>query len=159
MPAMLVKSSCAPRREGATLTTCSLINNQVIQVNGHGGRREGAGRKPGAFNRIAADIRALAEPFGAAAVAELARLAGLTKAPGALNEATRVAALRELLDRGYGRATTILAGDSEAPPAVIRFEWASAAPPAADVAATVIDAVTDDTHSSAPLTLAWQSDC
>jgi hypothetical protein len=126
-------------------------------MNGHGGRREGAGRKPRAFNKVTADIRQLAQPYGAPAVAELARLAGLTKAPGALNEATRVAALRELLDRGYGRATTILAGDSEAPPAVIRFEWASAAPSAAaDAAATA--AATIDAEAR-PLSLIWENNC
>jgi hypothetical protein len=129
-----------------------LINNQVNQMNGHGGRRAGAGRKPYAFNKITADIRQLAQPYGAPAVAALARLAGLTAKPGAANEATRVAALRELLDRGYGRATTILAADAEAPPAVIQFTWAPATPaPVAAEATTTIEA--------RPLSLIWENNC
>ena len=77
--------------------------------------------------------------------------------PGSANEAIRLGAARELLDRGFGKATTILAGDSEAPPSVIRFEWASAATQPEPVVAAVIEAAADDTRSSAPLTLAWQS--
>src|SRR5215472_724967 len=125
-------------------------------MNGHGGRREGAGRKPRAFNKVTADIRQLAQPYGAPAVAELARLAGLTKAPGAFNEATRVAALKELLDRAYGRATQILAGDADAGPVHYSFSWAPASQPQRE-AAPVIDAPADadDTHSPAPLTLVW----
>jgi hypothetical protein len=95
-------------------------------MNGHGGRREGAGRKAGAVNKATAGIKALAQPYGAPAVAELARLAGLTGAPGAQNEATRVAALKELLDRGFGRATQHVAGDDEAAPVSITFHWADA---------------------------------
>jgi hypothetical protein len=82
-------------------------------VNGHGGRRDGAGRKPGALNKVSADIRALAEPYGAPAVAELAKLAGLTATPGAANDATRVAALRELLDRAYGRPAQYISNTSD----------------------------------------------
>ena len=66
------------------------------------GERRG-GRVKGTPNRTGADVRALAAPYGAPAVAELARLAGLTDAPGAANEATRVIALRELLDRAFGK--------------------------------------------------------
>jgi hypothetical protein len=136
----------------------AVIGNQVFQVRGHGGRREGAGRKPGAFNRVTADVRAIAQPYGASAIAELARLAGLTDAPGAANEATRVAALRELLDRAYGRSLAVIAGDEERGPIVVSFEWAdaaSASPPA--VAEAVID---DDTHAdTVPLTLEWESCC
>jgi hypothetical protein len=120
------------------------------------GERRG-GRKAGVPNKATADIKALARPYGAPAIAELARLGGLTKAPGAPNAAVRVAALRELLDRGYGRATTILAGDSEAPPAVIRFEWASAAPSAAaDAAATAATAIDAEAR---PLSLIWENNC
>ena len=56
------------------------------------------GRKKGTPNKATADVRALAEKYGPKAIAELARLA--TKAK---SEATRVAAIRELLDRAYGR--------------------------------------------------------
>jgi hypothetical protein len=112
------------------------------------------GRKPGVPNKATADIKALARPYGPSAVAALAQLAGLTKARGAANEQTRVMALRELLDRGYGRATTVLAGDSEAPPVTaIQFTWAPAQPAQQPApVATTIDA------SPQPLSLVWQSD-
>ena len=131
-------------------------------MNGHGGKRAGAGRPAGALGRVTADIRALAQPYAASAVAELARLAGLTDAPGAANEATRVAALRELLDRAYGRSVAVLAGDEERGPIHYSFEWAAAAPSAAVPA--VIDG---DARSDAPLTehvepgvrIVWDSAC
>jgi hypothetical protein len=117
------------------------------------GERRG-GRAKGVPNKATADIKMLAQPYGAPAVAELARLAGIGDGPGAANEATRVAALRELLDRGFGRATTVLAGDGEAPPVVISFEWAKA------TSAVVTDAAADDlTPSDAPLTVEWKNSC
>jgi hypothetical protein len=82
-------------------------------------------------------------------------LAGLTDAPGAQHEATRVAALRELLDRGFGKATQHIAGDSDTAPMVISFEWAPAMPPA--VAAE--EATVGGTSTAAPLILEWESSC
>jgi hypothetical protein len=82
-------------------------------------------------------------------------LAGLTDAPGAANEATRVAALKELLDRAYGRSVAVIAGDEERGPLQIDFRWADALPAAADAPA-VIDGETD---ADAPLTLVWESSC
>jgi hypothetical protein len=117
------------------------------------GERRG-GRARGTPNRATADIKALAQPYGAPAVAELARLAGLTDAPGAQHEATRVAALRELLDRGFGKATQHIAGDSDTAPVVISFEWAPALPPA--VAAE--DGSGNSAHTDA-LTLEWETTC
>ena len=66
------------------------------------GRKTG-GRVAGTPNKATADVRALAQAYAPAAIAALARLAGLTDEPGAANEATRVAAMRELLDRAHGR--------------------------------------------------------
>lgn len=65
------------------------------------------GRPKGAVNKATADIRLLAQKYGPDAVKELFRLA--TKAT---SEAARVAALRELLDRGYGKSPQPLVGDS-----------------------------------------------
>jgi hypothetical protein len=50
------------------------------------------------LNKATTDVRELAVQFGPAAITELARLA--TKA---VNEQTRITAIRELLDRAYGR--------------------------------------------------------
>ena len=70
-----------------------------------GGYREGAGRKPGIPNKASGEIKALAREYGPKAIARLAQLSGLLdKTPGADNHATQVAAIRELLDRGYGKA-------------------------------------------------------
>ena len=76
----------------------------------------GSGRKPGQQNRTTLEIKELARVYGPAAIAELARLAGLTKADGSENEGTRVAAIKELIDRGYGKAAQIHAGSDELPP-------------------------------------------
>src|SRR5262249_29551776 len=70
-----------------------------------GGRRPGSGRKMGTPNKATAEIKELAQKYGPEAIAELARLA--TKAE---SEAARVAAIRELLDRGYGRAVQPIVG-------------------------------------------------
>jgi len=63
-----------------------------------GGYRPGSGRKPG-------EVKELARQYGPEAIAELARLA--IKAE---SEAARVAAIKELLDRGYGRAVQPIEG-------------------------------------------------
>lgn len=57
------------------------------------------GRPRGQPNRATADIKVLAHKHGPDAIAELARLAKHAR-----SEMTRVAAIRELLDRGYGKA-------------------------------------------------------
>ena len=62
------------------------------------GKKTG-GRKAGTPNKATADIKALARKSAGVAIKELERLA--TKAK---TEGTRVAAIKELLDRGYGRA-------------------------------------------------------
>ena len=78
------------------------------------GERRG-GRQKGTPNKATADIRALAQKYGDFAIKELARIAEKGE-----NEATRVAALKELLDRGYGKARQPLTGDQpEDPIAVI----------------------------------------
>ncbi len=57
------------------------------------------GRKAGTLNKATADVRALAQQYAPEAVDELARLS--TEAD---SESARVAAIKELLDRSYGRA-------------------------------------------------------
>jgi len=79
-----------------------------------GGARPGAGRKPGVPNKATADIKALAQKYTDKAMKELARLAVEAE-----SEQARVSAIKELLDRGYGKSTQPLSGDSDAAP--IRF--------------------------------------
>jgi hypothetical protein len=57
----------------------------------------------------------MAQPYGPDAIARLALLAGLTDKPGSESEATQLGALKELLDRGYGRAAQTIAGDRDSP--------------------------------------------
>ena len=64
------------------------------------------GRKQGTRNKATAEIRELAQACAPAAIAELARLCLHAK-----TEATRVAAIKEILDRGYGKPTQPIAGD------------------------------------------------
>lgn len=63
------------------------------------GNPKGVGRKPGVPNKATADIKALAQQYGAKAMATLAQI--MESGEG---EAARIAAAKELLDRGYGKA-------------------------------------------------------
>lgn len=65
-----------------------------------GGKREGAGRPKGRRNKITADIKALAQVYAPSAIETLAGIMAKEGAP----EAARIAAAKELIDRGYGKA-------------------------------------------------------
>ena len=71
------------------------------------GERRG-GRQKGTPNKATADIKALAQQYAASAMTELARLA--TEAE---SEAARVAAIKELFDRGFGKSKQPLVGGGE----------------------------------------------
>jgi hypothetical protein len=80
-------------------------------------------------NKATGEIKALAQEYGAPAIAKLAQLSGLIGGqPGAESEAAQIAALKELLDRGYGRATQPLSGDADGAPIAYSFRWADATP-------------------------------
>ena len=91
-------------------------------------RTSGQGRPKGVPNKATADIKALAQPYGPAAIALLAEMAGLVPGTPAEPDAVRVAAIRELLDRGFGKSTQLLAGDADGPPLQVDFRWADALP-------------------------------
>jgi hypothetical protein len=65
------------------------------------GTAKTGGRKVGTVNKSTADIKALAQDYGAAAIAALAGIVD----DAAMPPAARVSAAKELLDRGYGKAT------------------------------------------------------
>lgn len=72
----------------------------------------GSGRKLGSVNKTTADVRALAQQYGPDAILGLAILGGLTpplpRLPAiknATNEQAQKAAMSDLLDRAYGKAT------------------------------------------------------
>lgn len=82
-----------------------------------GGAREGAGRKAGSPNKVTAEVKALAGEYGPDAVLEMAKLAGLVpNAKAAEGEQARIAALKEILDRAYGKPTQHVAGSDDEPP-------------------------------------------
>ena len=78
------------------------------------------GRKRGTPNKATADIKALAQVHASKAMTELARLA--TEAE---SEAARVAAIKELFDRGFGKAKqdldVNLNADISLRPSVVEF--------------------------------------
>jgi hypothetical protein len=60
---------------------------------------KGQSGNPGGRPKVLADVQELARQHAPAAIVELARLALKAK-----NENARISAIRELLDRGYGRS-------------------------------------------------------
>ncbi len=74
------------------------------------GERRG-GRQKGTPNKATADVKEAARQHGAAAVERLAYLMMHAE-----SEAAQVAAIKEILDRGYGKATQPVSGDDDAPP-------------------------------------------
>ena len=75
-------------------------------------RPPGSGRQKGTPNRVTAEVKSLAQRYGRRAIRELAKLA--LKSP---DEQVRLAALRELLNRGYGKPVqpTELSGPDRGP--------------------------------------------
>jgi hypothetical protein len=78
------------------------------------GHAKYGGRVAGTPNKATAEIRDLARADGPAVFKELVRLALESK-----NEQTRVAAIKEILDRGYGRASQPIDGDGQGDPTII----------------------------------------
>ncbi len=74
--------------------------------------KPGPGRPKGSRNKVTMEIKALAEVHAEMAIGELARLA-----QSAESEAARVAAIKELLDRGFGKSPQSLLhqGDPDKP--------------------------------------------
>jgi hypothetical protein len=70
----------------------------------------GQSGNPGGRPKVLHEVRELARTHCPAAIEELARLALNSK-----NEALRLAAIRELLDRGYGKPVPEIEGEVGAP--------------------------------------------
>ncbi len=71
----------------------------------------GQSGNPGGRPAIVGELRALARAHAPEAIAELARLAKDAK-----SETARIAAIKELLDRAYGKATQFLAAGNDVVP-------------------------------------------
>ena len=88
-----------------------LKNNHVKSKRG--GARPGAGRKKGVPNKATADVKAAAQKF---TVDALDTLASIMKA--SESDAARVAAAKELLDRGHGKSPQAITGEGGGPVAL-----------------------------------------
>jgi hypothetical protein len=71
------------------------------------------------------EIQNLARQHAPAGIARLAELAGLVDGEKADTHVAQIAAIKELLDRGLGRAPLILEGDTDRPH-IVEFRWANA---------------------------------
>lgn len=93
-----LRRNVVPAQKLRTMAACRRKTIKGIQSL-RGGKREGAGRKAGVPNKSTADIKALAQQYTGAAMVELARLSVRAE-----SETARVSAIKELLDRGYGKS-------------------------------------------------------
>lgn len=84
------------------------------------------GRVAGTPNKATSDIKALARAYTERAMIELARIATQGE-----SESARVAAIKELFDRGYGKATQLIGGDEDNPLVIVNKEARDAAVAAA----------------------------
>ena len=73
------------------------------------GKKTG-GRVAGTPNKATAEIKDAARVHGPECIELLWTLARTSETDG-----TRVAAIKEILDRGYGKATQLIGGDEDAP--------------------------------------------
>jgi hypothetical protein len=78
--------------------------------------RKTGGRQAGTPNKATAAIKALALEHAETAIAELGRLALAAK-----SDSVRVAAIKELLDRGIGRAPAAPEDNEEAIGHIVKF--------------------------------------
>lgn len=81
------------------------------------------GRVAGTPNKITAEIKALAREHAPEAIAKLVKIIRTSE-----SDQASVAAVRELLDRGYGKPTQFIGGDEDNPIRTIQ-EIALVAPP------------------------------
>ena len=79
--------------------------------------KKGESGNPGGRPKVIAELRALARAHAPDAIKELARLAIKAK-----SEAARVAAIRELLDRAYGKAGQAPITENEVDPSDLTAE-------------------------------------
>lgn len=103
-----------PRRTGCWRSSAGIEkeSKEIKLATRRGGKRPGAGRPRGALNKATADIKRIAQDHGGEAIRVLATIMSEAGEPAA----ARVAAARELLDRGYGRVPQAIGGTNELPP-------------------------------------------
>lgn len=75
-----------------------------------GGRRTGSGRKKGVPNKVTAEVKILAQQYAPEAFEALMKIVRRGN-----TDSARVAAVKEILDRAYGKAPQAIVGDPENP--------------------------------------------
>lgn len=82
-------------------------------ATGHGGKRPGAGRKPGKVGRAKRELQEMAKDHAQDALSTLAKIMADVEQPAA----ARVSAANAILDRGYGKPPQAvqLGGDADNP--------------------------------------------
>lgn len=83
-------------------------------TTGHGGKRPGAGRKPGKVGKAKKELQDMAKDHAKEALETLRKIMTNDQEPAA----ARVSAANAILDRGYGKPPQAIVGDPDAPVAV-----------------------------------------
>jgi len=104
---------------------------------------------PGGRPRVLADIQTLARQHAPAAVEALVEALKDPK--------TKVPAAIALLDRAWGRPTTFVAGDGDAPPVAIEFVWQPALPQPETVADATAVVTANDDEDADDMLVTWRS--
>lgn len=94
---------------------------KVAKRSGRGSRpgEHRGGRKPGTPNKATASLKELARQYTDESLTALIGVIRSTE-----SDAARVSAIKEMLDRGYGKASQVLAGDEEGGPIrIAKVEW------------------------------------
>lgn len=86
-----------------------------MATDGRSGAKTG-GRTKGTPNKMTADVKEIAKGYGEEAIRLLVKMAQ----DDGVAPAARVAAIKEILDRGYGKSKQIIAGDEDSPPIQVR---------------------------------------
>jgi hypothetical protein len=81
------------------------------------GERRG-GRKKGSLNKATADVKAAAQQYTAPALKTLAGIMRKSE-----SDAARVAAAKELLDRGHGKSPQPQTGEGGTGPIALAISW------------------------------------
>ena len=75
------------------------------------------GGRTGTPNRSTSEVKAIAQQYGYAMIAEFVRIA-----KGSTSDAARVSAIKEILDRGYGKAPqAVTGGGTDGRPVVLQI--------------------------------------
>lgn len=82
------------------------------------GQPKTGGRQKGSLNKATAEVKTLAQQYGKESIDTLAKIMKEGE-----SDASKIAAAKELLDRGYGKSTQAITGADGAPfmPPVVQF--------------------------------------